>query len=122
MSTKTRSSDRRRIHLLGWFAAFMLFLAPVPALADPLDGPRDAGIVGERADGYAEIRDSGRATSQIKGMVQQINQQRRAFYQKKANQQDIPVEAVGKIYAKAIYEKAPAGWWFRDDTGQWKQK
>ena len=92
-----------------------------PALADPLDAPRAQGLVGERFDGFAVVRDPN-AGSDVKALVKSINAKRKAFYDQTAQQQNTSSVAVGKIYANKIFEKAPRGYWFLTDTGAWRQK
>lgn len=127
MSKTTRFSSRRRHFIRLARGALPLALAlgligPAPALAAPLDAPRAAGIVGERYDGLAVIRDESRADSNLRTLVRDINDKRRALYEQEAQKQDAPLSAVAKIYAKTIYDKAPAGWWFLGQDGTWAQK
>lgn len=128
MSIQTRSSNAnalvlnptRRLFLAGTAGATLVAILPSLArAADPLDAPRNAGTVGERYDGYAEVRDG--ASGDVPGLVQSINDKRRAFYQQKAAEEGVDISAVQEIYAKAIYDKAPSGWWFLTKSG-WKQK
>jgi len=123
MSKTSRFSRIRRGLLALALAGPLLALAGLsPAAASPLDGPRDAGVVGERYDGLAVIRDEGRASAQIRGLVADINRQRRAYYEDQAASQNAPVPAIAAIYAETIFEKAPAGWWFLLQDGRWVQK
>jgi len=92
-----------------------------PAYADPLDAPRAQGLVGERFDGFAVVRDPN-AGSDVKALVKDINAKRRAFYDQTAKEQNTTIVAVGKIYANKIFEKAPGGYWFLTDSGAWRQK
>ncbi|MEE8248413.1 MAG: DUF1318 domain-containing protein, partial [Alphaproteobacteria bacterium] len=46
-----------------------------PASAQSLDALRAGGVVGERFDGLAVVRDPG-ASAQVQELVQQINQER----------------------------------------------
>lgn len=127
MSILTRSSKVMtemptvsRRHVLGLLAGTGMIVAlPRLAKADPLDGPRNAGTVGERFDGYAETRDG--ASGDDQSLVQSINDQRRAFYQQKAAEEGVDISEIQRIYAKVIYDKAPSGWWFLTQSG-WKQK
>jgi uncharacterized protein YdbL (DUF1318 family) len=123
--SKTNRGARR--HLITALPALMLLamLVMVPgavSAASPLDAPRDAGIVGERYDGLAAIHDEGRADGQIRAMVKDINDQRRAFYAKQATEEGVKIEAIARIYARTIFKKAPSGWWFLLEDGNWRQK
>jgi len=126
MSKQIRSSKAgpsRRTVLAGLLAVAgaCAFALPRPALAaDPLDAPRDAGTVGEGANGYAIPREG--ATAETRALVDDINARRRAFYQQKAEEQGVSMNAIQEIYAKVIYDKAPSGWWFRSESGNWVRK
>ena len=123
MSKTSRFSKARRALLALALAAPLLALAGLtPAAASPLDGPRDAGIVGERYDGLAVNRDESRADAALRGLVADINRQRRAYYEQQAGAQNAPISAIAAIYAETIYEKAPGGWWFLLQDGRWVQK
>lgn len=122
MLNRIRSSNfsrhSRRAVILGLAALFGLF-GTIAHAADALDGPRSAGTVGERYDGYAVARDGASASD--KQLVASINDKRRAFYQQKANEQGVDILSIQGIYAKAIYDKAPSGWWFLTQSG-WSRK
>lgn len=126
MSRTTRFSEARRGALRVMAAGFLVFgvVAAMPGAAwsAPLDAPRDAGIVGERYDGLAVIRDEARADAALRSLVSDINEKRRAYYQEQSAQQNAPMEAVAKIYAQTIYDKAPSGWWFLQQDGSWARK
>jgi uncharacterized protein len=85
-----------------------------------LDGPRAAGTVGERYDGYAVAH--GTASPDIARLIDQVNAERRAVYAERAKNTSAPIEAVGKIYAQEIMKSAPAGTWFLSENGQWTRK
>lgn len=98
-----------------------LLLSVQTVLADPLDGPRADGVVGERYDGYAQIRDTS-APSNVKALVKTINRQRRDFYGRIAKQENVKASEVGKVYANKIFQNAPRGYWFLGQNGQWARK
>ena len=87
----------------------------------PLDAPRAEGIVGERYDGYAVLRDTG-ASADIHNLVAQTNAKRQEVYRERAASEGVSVEEVGKVYAQKIFNAAPAGTWFLLETGEWVQK
>ncbi len=127
MFKPTRFSDTAMVNRRAVLAGLGVCLAgsamlfggkPVHA-AESLDGPRSAGIVGERYDGYAVPRDG--AGADVQNLIADINNKRRAFYQQKAGEQGVDITAIQEIYAKAIYDKAPSGWWFQTRDG-WVQK
>ena len=130
MSKTSRFSDGRRrllaalpaLALVGVLGGALTLGTGSALAADPLDAPRDKGIVGERVDGYAAVREPDRADAAIRTLVTEINAKRKAFYARRADEEGVSVEAIAKIYAKKIYEKAPKGWWFRAEDGRWVQK
>lgn len=105
----------------GGVAAVHATATPAYAQAKPLDAPRSSGIVGERYDGYAVVRDAN-APADIRKLVEQTNAERRKVYQDQAAAKGAPAEEVGKVYAGQIMSAAPAGWWFQDAGGAWVQK
>ena len=131
MSRASRSSDPRvrradrRCLLLSITALPLLALAsPIgPAAAQSarlLDAPRIAGIVGERYDGYAVTR--GTPPPDIVALVDKVNAERRALYEKRAAADHVSIDSEQLIYAKQIRQFAPAGTWFLGPDGQWTQK
>ena len=105
-------------------AGFLLCALPAAASAQSqarlLDGPRAAGSVGERYDGYAVVR--GTAPPDVVALVNSVNAERRAVYAQRAAAQRAPAEEVGKVYAAEIMKSAPRGTWFLSESGQWTQK
>ncbi len=99
--------------------ALALALAAAPASAQSLDQLRKSGAVGERFDGYAAVRQGG---GSARAVVDQVNAKRRQIYLKRAGQDGLSVDQVGRVYAKTILGKAPRGTWFLDQSGRWRQK
>jgi len=135
MSVPRRSSDfatplhqperRRALALLLGLAALVALLAAGPALAQEqprtLDAPRSTGIVAERWDGYAILRDNT-AGADVRAVVETINRKRRDHYSEVARREGTTIESVGRIYAQQIFGQAPAGTWFLGEDGNWKRK
>jgi uncharacterized protein len=129
MSRPSPSSDgvvRRRL-LRGLAALPLLALAlsmPVGRAAAQsaklLDAPRIAGLVGERYDGYAVAH--GKVSADVAALIDKVNAERRAVYEKRAAADHVPVDAVQQIYAQQIRQSAPVGTWFLGANGQWSQK
>ena len=92
-------------------------LLGAPALAQSKDALISAGTAGERWDGYMEARDSS-----VAGAVASINAQRKQVYEKRASEQGVPVEEVGKVYAQEIISRLPSGAWIKRPNGNWVQK
>ncbi len=105
------------LFLVGSFGATSL-----PAHADALDDARATGQVGERADGYVALVNSG-VSADIKTLVDDVNAKRRAAYQKIAAEKSVPAEQIGAITAeKIIREILKPGMYYMDAGGSWKQK
>ena len=105
--------------LLGAAAA----VAPRRAAAQSkLDPYRAQGFVAERFDGYVEVREGADAPADARALVQDVNAQRRELYRKRANETNVPVEEVGKLFATKIAEQAPAGVYFRRPDGSYARK
>lgn len=100
--------------------ALCLSLAAAPAFADALNDLRASGAVGERFDGFLELRDASAAGAKAK--VAEVNKKRRKIYEKRAKSEGAEVEQVGQVYAQRIMAKAPKGTWFLDKNGKWSQK
>jgi uncharacterized protein YdbL (DUF1318 family) len=98
------------------------FAVPVvTAQADSLDTARAQGVVGERYDGLAVVRDKN-ASAAIRNMVTDINGQRQKLYDERAASEGAPVDQVGRVYARQIFQSVPSGTWFLQENGQWVQK
>lgn len=86
-----------------------------------MDAPRAAGMVGERWDGFAEVRDTN-ATADVTALFASTNAKRRAVYQTRASSEGTNVVEVGMIYAQQIISAAPMGTWSLSENGSWSQK
>ena len=99
--------------------AFITVIGSGSAHAASLNELRASGVIGERYTGYAVVRKN---KSGATGIVEKVNTTRRSIYKKRAAQQKIPAAQVGAIYAKQIYDNAPAGTWFQSQDGSWRRK
>jgi len=87
---------------------------------ESLDQLRRSGAVGERYDGLLVVRSQSDAAA--RAVVDQVNAKRSAIYEARAKKDNADVKEVGKLYAREIAGKAPAGTWFLGEDGQWVQK
>ncbi len=85
-----------------------------------LDGPRAAGLVGERFDGYAVPH--GSVPPDVAALIDQVNTHRKDTYEKRAVARNVPADAIGRLYAAEIVRRAPAGTWFLGENGRWTRK
>lgn len=102
-------------------ALALLAFVPNPALAKSLDEYRAEGVIAERFDGFVELR-GGSAPAEARQIVEQVNAKRRQLYQERAQQQNVTLEAVGRVYAKQILESAPKGTYFKQENGAYVRK
>ncbi len=98
-------------------AAAVLF--PVAAGAQSLNALRASGAVGEGYDGFARVRKAGGGARSV---VDAVNAKRRAIYGERAKEQGTTADQVGRVYARQILGKAPAGTWFLKESGKWVRK
>jgi len=100
-------------------AAAASALFPVVAGAQSLNALRASGAVGEGYDGLARVRQAGGGARSV---VDAVNAKRRAIYAERAKEQGTTADQVGRVYARQILGKAPAGTWFLKESGQWVRK
>ena len=98
----------------------LLAIAAPPAAAQSLEDLRASGALGERYDGYVQVRDAGAAGA--KKVANEVNAKRRSLYEKRASKEGVTPEDIGQVYAGQIMKKAPGGTWFLDENGNWRQK
>jgi uncharacterized protein YdbL (DUF1318 family) len=94
-----------------------LLAGGITAWAASLQDLRASGALGESASGYAVARDPS-ATAEVAS----INKKRKAVYAEKAAAQGVSIDQVGKVYAKEIFNKVPAGTWLQNEQGEWFRK
>jgi uncharacterized protein YdbL (DUF1318 family) len=97
--------------------AVFLLAGGITVWAGSLQDLRASGALGESVSGYVVARDPS-ATAEVAS----INKKRKAVYSKKAAAQGVSIDQVGKVYAKQIFKKVPAGTWIQNQQGQWSKK
>ena len=102
-------------------AAFALGLAASAALAGPLDGPKEDGLIGERPDGYVGFV-VDEVPADVKKLVDRTNKERRAEYQKVAEENGTSVDAVEAIFGEKLISRAKSGTYVMDAGGNWVKK
>ncbi|MCK9607681.1 MAG: YdbL family protein [Methylomonas sp.] len=96
---------------------FCLWFAASPVNAADLGQAKAAGLVGELMNGYLGLVD-GNAPADVKALVDSINAQRRAEYQRIAAKNGVPAEEVAKLTAQKVigqtargqFVQTPSGW------------
>ena len=115
------SSSGVRIARLFALVVLVVALPSAAASAQSLADLRAAGIVGERYDGIAVVRTAD-ASADVRALVADVNAKRQKIYAERAAEQNVPAGEVARVYAEQIFERLPAGAWFFNEWGQWRQK
>ncbi|MCR9106211.1 MAG: YdbL family protein [Gammaproteobacteria bacterium] len=102
-----------------WLAvAVIAMLAAAPVAALELSQAKDNGSVGETSSGYlAAVKPS----AEVNALVESINAQRKAHYQKIAKENGIALDAVEMRAGKKAIEKSSPGAYINTGDG-WRQK
>lgn len=98
-----------------------LVLAAGVAFAGPLDGPKQEGLIGERPDGYVGFV-VDEIPADVKKLVDRTNKERRAEYEKVAQQNGTSVEAVEAIFGEKLIARQAPGTYVMTADGKWVQK
>ena len=106
-------------------ALVMALVLALPAMAlsleeakDRLDEAKSQGLVGEKPTGYLGVVSAG---GDAAGIVDAINQARRAEYARIAEKHGIPVAEVEAVAGKKALERTPRGEYIQVD-GRWVRK
>jgi uncharacterized protein YdbL (DUF1318 family) len=102
------------------FGLLALCLAGPALGASDLDAAKTAGQVGERADGYVGLVQSG-APAQVKQLVESVNSGRRKSYSQIAAKNGIAVESVAARAGARLVGGAASGEWVMKGGGGWKR-
>lgn len=94
--------------------------SPSAGVTQTIDAAKDAGRIGEQADGYLGAVTSLNATEQA--AMDEINILRKSAYTKIARDKGVSVEDVAKLTAEKLVAKAPSGHMIRDGFGKWVKK
>lgn len=105
----------------GWLVLLLLvgLAAALPALALDLQQAKSQGLVGETASGY--VAPVTGASPEVQALVEHVNRQRRAEYQRIARANDIAVADVEALAGKRAIERTPPGQYVNVD-GRWRRK
>ena len=97
-----------------------IFAAVGVAHADSLDAARQAGQVGERADGMVGV--VGAAPPAVAQAVTALNAQRLATYKDIAQRTGTSLDAVEAQAGQKLTGATPAGQFVMDGSGHWARK
>ena len=101
-------------------ALAVALLLGAPAAASPLDDAKQAGHLGEQADGYVGVR-SG-APDSAQQLAGRVNAGRSERYAEIAAKNATDPAAVAALAGKKLIDRAPAGQWVRDSSGKWRRR
>jgi len=104
------------------FAPLLILLGlllATPALALDLHSARTTGLVGEKADGYAQAL---KTTPDVQALVADINAKRQQEYARISKENGQPIEVVAKLAAQQIITGLSAGVSYQTPNGEWKKK
>ena len=97
-----------------------LWLLATPAFAADLAQAKAAGQVGEQLNGLLGLVDSS-APADVKALVENINAQRLAEYQRIAAKNGVPAEEVARLTAQKVIGQAVAGHYVQTASG-WQKR
>lgn len=112
-----------RLLLIGFVALLsaMAFTPSAHALPPALDTAQAEGVIGERADGYIGVVTQS-ADPKVVRAVNEVNNKRRAAFEKIAAQKGATVEQVGLLTGEKQIAKLPAGAFYMGADGAWVKK
>ncbi|MBN6045206.1 YdbL family protein [Citrobacter sp. ku-bf4] len=100
-------------------ATLILSLLSGHAFALTLNEARTQGRVGETFNGYLVAL---KQDAQTQALVSEINNARRASYQRLAESHNIPVDEVAKMAGQKLIERAKPGEYVQGINGKWLRK
>jgi uncharacterized protein YdbL (DUF1318 family) len=134
MKTTTSSSPEKRSEVMErpvrflkllrssalWLSTILL-LGAHAANAETLDGAKSAGQIGESVDGYVHLVNEN-APADVKVLVKDINNKRRAKYASIAAKRGAPVADVAALAGAKLVERTPVGQYVMDSNAKWRKK
>jgi len=98
----------------------MTFLFTSQLMAADLTSAKNAGLIGEQANGYIGFVKT--APADVKALVKDVNAKRKARYTKIAKSKKIALSDVAKIGGKKAIEKTKRGNYIMLQSGSWTKK
>ena len=115
-SDKVKSQWLRLLISVCTIGILTLGLYDVSIAEESLKSLRASGAIGERFDGLVVARDSS-----AEAAAKAINVKRTEIYKKRADEQGVTPDAVGRVYAQQIVRDSAKGTWFLKEDGSWVQ-
>ncbi len=111
--------------IVACLASALALAMPAYAQRDAVLGQaREAGVIGEQADGYLGFVPNAQISADLRGRVEQNNIRRRAAYTQTADARNATVAEVATAVACEVFQDAQRlrlGERYRDGDGQWRQ-
>jgi uncharacterized protein len=111
------------MHMTTLFRVVVVTLALVAggaAFALELDDAKRDGLVGEEWSGYVGV--VGEPDPQVAALVRDVNERRRAEYERVAGQNNLNLRDVEEIAGRRLIERTPPGGYVRLPERGWVQK
>lgn len=100
--------------------SILIFLAPI-SIAITLQEAKQQGLVGEKNDGYlGMVVNDG--NTEVRTLIQQVNQVRRERYQQISQRNGIDLEQVQRLAFEQAAEATAQGFYIQNKQGRWVQK
>ena len=106
-------------NMIKYLTVTLCLLATLSVFAVDLQTAKADGVVGERADGYLGAV-HGRASTEVRALIDDINAKRKQQYQRIAEKNGLPLPDVEALAGKKTIEKTQSGGWVFIET--WRQK
>lgn len=89
------------------------------AFAMDLKAARDAGLVGEKLDGYVAVL---KPSDDVNALASDVNAKRSVEYARISKENNQSISVVAKLAAPKIIENLSKGHFYQAADGSWKQK
>lgn len=99
----------------------LILLIALPCAAMTLSEAKNAGYVGEQANGYLGIVDNN-VPADAKSLVSDINKKRRSYYQDIAKNHGIGINEVETMAGEKVISSTPKGQYIKRAYGTWEKK
>jgi len=107
-------------NLTKYFLVISVLFASSVFAASVLSPAKNAGIIGEQANGYIGLVKA--ASADVKALVKSVNSKRKARYKNIAISKKISINDVAKIGGKKAIEKTAAGNYIKRAGEGWSKK
>ena len=105
-----------------WFMNVIIALSVLmvfPAFALDLHQARDAGILGEKNNGYVAVL---KKTPEAEALAKDVNKKRAQEYERISKQNGQPIKVISNLAAQQIVEGINTGNKYQDADGNWKTR